>query len=1001
MAKDTSSQEYLNLKTELRSLLISSQQGCDEYQLMRDYNAYNGRKIPFHEMGYGNLIELLTSMPDVARMDQTRRPIIIHGIADQSTVHIKKFVMAQKRKKPSRNGRGGMNRSNFNNRITGPLMSSRNRQGYSNGIPFQPYSQIKSTQRNCWDTNNTQNLSIPQHSTKISYSSLSVINNSVQNQNFSNGTGESFTKMTTTKIVASFPPKPSPTSSPISILNSISGSIRATPTIDDNLSTIDDDINVSEDDELAAYDAQQAEEHGETIVFLRKRIRQLLLKYPSGVWLSSVHKLYQKTFNETLNLEDFKLKNLMAFFDCVSDFVNSERDRLPDSTDRLFLLKSKFIEATKREQQTFDQMKSTIVNNNSNTMSTNQNSFRHITNGINRPLVDLSSFVSFDFQYEQMKYNSNESFDGFLGDIENPWNIHIGNKQFIPKRDHMMTQLQDHYNQISNESIYVIPFEQIQINLSCVYYHDNDTYYRSSIIRIDSMINTDILILKIYLVDYGIMISDIHYHINSTNFKFLHKNFSLLPTEIYDCRLANIHYPHTSIQWHDDARQFIYDFIHGIDFSVQIIGFMDLFYCIYLWIEQKSINQLLIQHGFAIEFDDSNYSNFQPISSNLQAIPRIQSNINNNYIDERLLLRQQDNNIEFNIEENNLKHFIISIDHAYYFVKHPFTKRPCLPCFEVARLLNKDETFVSQLNLIRETEVSLSETHRILFNDLRCLSESIKCPHIHRNDDKATIKLYDLSSIKDYLCKIKFTEGDIIDAFTQEYDNYERAGYWNEKKNQYINNDNLQTHQEDLYQRKNMLNFRKEQLVSLSKSYHDYSSQNEIQDIEQKLKTTNEKLYSMEKIFPSTINNHLIYQTSPLLSSKIEIKSSNKKMRETLYRIARPIDQQFSLDICFKHQFLTNEIFNDINNDDIEELFQDLYRIIRNVIEFFTVESEILDENNHNLINQARNISLNLIEINIPLKKRIETYNDCLQIIEYFQPIIRYCLQRTDLIDIM
>ncbi|CAF3670874.1 unnamed protein product [Rotaria sordida] len=87
-------------------------------------------------------------------------------------------------------------------------------------------------------------------------------------------------------------------------------------------------------------------------------------------------------------------------------------------------------------------MKSTIVNNNSNTMSTNQNSFRHITNGINRPLVDLSSFVSFDFQYEQMKYNSNESFDGFLGDIENPWNIHIGNKQFIPKRDHMMTQLQ-------------------------------------------------------------------------------------------------------------------------------------------------------------------------------------------------------------------------------------------------------------------------------------------------------------------------------------------------------------------------------------------------------------------------------------------------------------------------------------------------------------------------------------------------------------------------------
>jgi hypothetical protein len=42
----------------------------------------------------------------------------------------------------------------------------------------------------------------------------------------------------------------------------------------------------------------------------------------------------------------------MAFFDCVSDFVDSQRDRLPDSTDRILLLKPSFTEATKREQQT-------------------------------------------------------------------------------------------------------------------------------------------------------------------------------------------------------------------------------------------------------------------------------------------------------------------------------------------------------------------------------------------------------------------------------------------------------------------------------------------------------------------------------------------------------------------------------------------------------------------------------------------------------------------------
>jgi hypothetical protein len=70
----------------------------------------------------------------------------------------------------------------------------------------------------------------------------------------------------------------------------------------------------------------------------------------------------------------------------------------------------------------------------------------------------------------------------------------------------------------------------------------------------------------------------------------------------------------------------------------------------------------------------------------------------------------------------------------------------------------------------------------MLFNELRCLSESSKCPHINRPDDTTIIKLYDLSSIRDYLCKIKFIEGDVIDAFRQEYENYDRPGYWNEKK---------------------------------------------------------------------------------------------------------------------------------------------------------------------------------------------------------------------------
>lgn len=42
----------------------------------------------------------------------------------------------------------------------------------------------------------------------------------------------------------------------------------------------------------------------------------------------------------------------MALFECISDFVDSKRDRRPDATDRILLLKPNYTEAVKREQQT-------------------------------------------------------------------------------------------------------------------------------------------------------------------------------------------------------------------------------------------------------------------------------------------------------------------------------------------------------------------------------------------------------------------------------------------------------------------------------------------------------------------------------------------------------------------------------------------------------------------------------------------------------------------------
>lgn len=180
-------------------------------------------------------------------------------------------------------------------------------------------------------------------------------------------------------------------------------------------------------------------------------------------------------------------------------------------------------------------------------------------------------------------------------------------------------------------------------------------------------------------------------------------------------------------------------------------------------------------------------------------------------------------------------------------------------------------------------------------------------------------------------------------------------------------------------------------MVSLSKTSHNFSIKNEIQEVDDELNNINQELHSMETILPSTMENN-----STIQIPKKKLKSSSNKMRETLYRIARPFDQQFSLSICFNHQIITN---NDDDDDDIEERFQDLHRITKNVLQFFILEPEISDEDNRNILNDTNNILPNLIQPRLSLSERIEIYNHCLQIIEYFLPIIRYYVQRTDLID--
>ena len=145
----------------------------------------------------------------------------------------------------------------------------------------------------------------------------------------------------------------------------------------------------------------------------------------------------------------------MGFFECVSDFVDSQRDRLVNSSDRILLLKPAYVETVKREQQARKIISSanssvflsslavtTKLNIPLSSSRDDQISLRLPPNNINQPIVDLSSFVLPDFYYKRIEYTLDKPFEGFLGSIEDLWNIHIGNAQFIAQRDDMMERLQ-------------------------------------------------------------------------------------------------------------------------------------------------------------------------------------------------------------------------------------------------------------------------------------------------------------------------------------------------------------------------------------------------------------------------------------------------------------------------------------------------------------------------------------------------------------------------------
>lgn len=94
--------KYDDTKKEIRSVLLTYQNGVTLDEFLKTYRGLLGQRLPSRDLGFSSDVAFLKSMPDVVDVhSESPGKVYLTGIADKTSEHIQKLVSRQRKSKTS------------------------------------------------------------------------------------------------------------------------------------------------------------------------------------------------------------------------------------------------------------------------------------------------------------------------------------------------------------------------------------------------------------------------------------------------------------------------------------------------------------------------------------------------------------------------------------------------------------------------------------------------------------------------------------------------------------------------------------------------------------------------------------------------------------------------------------------------------------------------------------------------------------------------------------